>query len=434
MTRSLIKDVTTGEVKVSGFVETIRNLKWMVFIILKDESGIIQLTIEKEKMPACEIEVISTLTKGSTLSAWGTVNNSASVKKGGREILVSKIEIETIAKPYPIGPGASKEMRENWRFLELRNQKNQVLFKAESIIYGAVMEYMQTNGYTVFNTPKLLATPSESGAELFEVNYFNRKAYLAQSCQFYKQMVLQAGFEKFGEIGPAFRADKSNTNRHQTEFTVVDAEIAWPESLETVMKEQENMIKFVFSKLLSHEDLCDQIEKEFGIKISNPSFWIMTFEEAKTILQNLGIASEAKDFSPEEERVLSKVCVEKYGCEFVFVTHYPISTRPFYHRWNNEGGFTESYDLIYNGREITTGAIREHRYEVLLEQVRCKAKESQNPNLEDSLKEYIQFFEYGAVPHGGFGMGFARFVQSMFKLSNIDEATLLPRTPTRLTP
>ena len=434
MFRTLIKNVATGEVKVSGFVESVRDLKRMIFIVLRDESGNIQLTLEKCNMTENELEKISSLTMGSTLTAWGMVNNNSFVKNGGREILVSKINIETIAKPYPIGPTASKDQKANWRFIDLRSKKNLVLFKAESIIQGAFMEYMQNNGYTVFNTPKLLATPSESGAELFEVNYFNRKAYLAQSCQFYKQMVLQSGFEKFGEIGPAFRADNSNTNRHQTEFVVVDAEIAWPESLATVMNEQENMIKFVFSKLLSNENLCNEIESELGIKIKMPSFYKMAFAEAKKMLQGLGITSEAKDFSPEEEQVLCKVCTEKYGCEFVFITQYPIATRPFYHRWNNEGGFTESYDLLYNGREITTGAIREHRFETLTKQIRIKAEELKNPNLEESLKEYISFFEYGAVPHGGFGMGFARFIQSMFKLSNIDEAVLLPRTPTRLTP
>lgn len=434
MSRKLIREVTTGEVKVAGFVEKIRVLRWMIFIILRDGSGSIQLTVEKEKWSADEIEKLSMLTVGSTLSAYGMANNNDAVKNGGREIVVSKIEIESIAKPYPVGPTSLKEQKSNWRFICLRDEREQVLFKAESVIQGAFMEFMQSNGYTIFNTPKLLSTPSESGAELFEVGYFDRKAYLAQSCQFYKQMALQAGFEKFGEIGPAFRADKSNTNRHQTEFVVVDAEIAWPESLETIMDEQENMIKFVFSKVLGNKELCEKIEKYLGVKMVEPSFYRMTFEEAKQMMEGLNIKSEAKDFSPEEEKMICKMCADKYGCEFVFVTKYPIATRPFYHKWNNEGNYTESYDLLYNGREITTGAIREHRSEVLTEQIRFKAKELKNPNLEESLKDYVQFFEYGAVPHGGFGMGFARFIQSMFKLNNIDEAVLLSRTPTRLTP
>lgn len=416
-----------------GFVKSIKNTKYMLFLVLREETGEIQVSIDKSTNPEV-FNAASGLTRESTVTVWGKMVMNPHVRNGGKEFIPTKLEIETIANALPIGEESGKAAQIEHRALSMRFAKNHTAMQVTSAVEMAIYAYWNQNGYTVIHTPKLLGTPSESGAELFELEYFGNKAYLAQSNQLYKQMAIQAGFKKFAEIGPSFRADNSNTSRHQTEFTTVDCELAGPRRVEDVMEEQEKMIKFVFEALMKQKELCNRIKEHFGVEVETPVFIKMTFAEAKEIMKEMGILEEnAKDFSPEEERQICRFAKEKFGAQFVFVTEYPVSVRPFYHR-RRTAITTESYDLLFNGTEITTGAVREHRPEVLVQQIREKAEELGSSNLEKSLESYIEFFKYGSVPHGGFGMGEARFIQQLLSAESIEDVVFLSRTPNRLYP
>jgi aspartyl-tRNA synthetase len=275
-----------------------------------------------------------------------------------------------------------------------------------------------------------MSTSSESGAELFEVKYFDRKAYLAQSPQFYKQMAMASGFEKVFEVGPVFRANPSFTSRHDTEFTGYDLEMSFIESHYDIMAEEE---KFVVEMLKAAKSKYnEEVRKNFNKEIIVPKtpFPKITMAEAKKVLKKIKVPSESKgDLNPEEEKQLGAYIKEKEGHEFVFVTDYPEEIRPFYHmRHEYNPNLTKSFDLLFNGLEVTTGAQREHRYNILVRQAKEKGL-----NLEP-IKFYLNFFKYGCPPHGGLGFGPSRFLMKTLGLSNVREVTYIYRGVKRLEP
>lgn len=295
---------------------------------------------------------------------------------------------------------------------------------------AAFREYWVTHDYFEIHSPKLIATPSESGAEVFEVKYFDRKAYLAQSPQFYKQMAMAAGFEKVFEVGPVFRAEPSFTSRHATEFTGYDIEISYVQSHYDVMAEEEKTIRYVLEKVT--EKYGEEIQKTFAREVPIPTlpFPKVSMKEAKKILSDLGVSSEREgDLSPEEERRICQHIKEAQGHEFLFITEYPISVRPFYHmRDEKDSTLTKSFDLLWNGLEVTTGAQREHRYSVLMSQAKEKGMKL------EQIQFYLNFFRYGCPPHGGFGMGPNRMVMQLLNIENIRDAMFLYRGVKRLEP
>jgi aspartyl-tRNA synthetase len=277
-----------------------------------------------------------------------------------------------------------------------------------------------------------MGAASESGAELFTLDYFDGKAYLAQSPQFYKQMAMAAGFDRVFEVGPVFRANPSFTSRHDTEFTSVDVEISWIESHLDVMKWEEDWLQFVLAQV--KEKLGDRIQQTFGVEVVVPAtpFPRVTMAEAYEIVAQFGhlIERGAKgDLDPEGERLVCQHAREQFGHEFVFVTDYPISVRPFYHmRHADNPKLTKSFDLLWKGLEVTTGAQREHRYDVLMSQV---AEKGLNP---EPIRHYLDCFRFGCPPHGGYGFGLTRMLMVMLGLKNVREVTYLYRGPNRLAP
>jgi aspartyl-tRNA synthetase len=276
-----------------------------------------------------------------------------------------------------------------------------------------------------------MASASESKAELFEVKYFEGKAFLAQSPQFFKQMSQPAGFGKVFEVGPAFRADPSFTSRHATEFTSIDSEVSWIDSHEDVMTLHENLLVAGFAAVKAKHG--EELKALFDIDVIVPSapFPRIPLAEAKRIVAERGyeVPRHDDDMDPEGERQISAYVAETFGHEFVFLTDYASSIRPFYHmRHEDDPGLTKSYDLIFNGVEISTGAQREHRIEVLERQAREKGLDP------EELGFYLDFFRYGVPPHGGFGMGLSRVMMLLLHQSNLREVTYLFRGPTRLLP
>jgi aspartyl-tRNA synthetase len=293
--------------------------------------------------------------------------------------------------------------------------------------------YWAAQGFLELQTPKLMESASESGAETFSTRYFELgRAYLAQSPQFYKQMAMAAGFDRVFEIGPVFRAEPSMTPRHATEFTSVDVELSWVDSHEDVMRMEQDWLRHILTTVRAEHGPA--IERQFGVGVRVPSlpFPAMTMAEAHARLADAGhvipAVTKPGDIDPDGERLIARQMLEEQGHEFFFLTDYPVSLRPFYHmRDPNTPGVTKSFDLLWKGTEITTGAQREHRHDVL-------TRQAQEAGLGASVSYYLDFFRYGCPPHGGFGLGLARLIMLLLGLPSIREAVFLHRSPNRLRP
>jgi aspartyl-tRNA synthetase len=439
--RVLIKDLAAlpdGLVSVAGWVETVRDQKKVQFVVLRDESGAVQLvnprTVGEDGTVLADepATTISALSQGTFVRATGELKHDERVKLGGIEIRLSTLEVETAAIPEtPIAADSGIDKRMDWRFLDLREPRHTLIFRVQTTFEHALRQYWVDNGFVEIHTPKLMASASESRAELFELPYFETTAYLAQSPQIFKQMAQAAGFGRVFEIGPAFRADPSFTSRHATEFTSIDTELSWIDSHEDVMKVHEELLVAGFTAV--KEKHAEEIERLFGVEVTVPStpFPRIPLAEAKRIVAERGyqVQRDDDDMDPEGERQISAYVKETYGHEFVFLTDYASTIRPYYHmRHAEDPSITRSYDLIFNGVEISTGAQREHRVDILEQQAIEKGLSV------DELEEVLAFFRYGVPPHGGFGMGLARVLMLMLHLSNLRETTYLFRGPTRLTP
>jgi nondiscriminating aspartyl-tRNA synthetase len=434
-TRTPIKHLAAlddGPVVVSGWVDTVRDQKKVQFVVLRDESGALQLVhpIPEERDDIAE--TISALTLGDFVTVTGELKHDERVKLGGIEVKIETLVLASASLPEtPIAADSGVDKRMDWRFIDLRRPEANLIFRIQTTLEHAWRTYWVEHDFIELHTPKLMASASESKAELFEVKYFEGKAYLSQSPQFFKQMAQPAGFGKIFEVGPAFRADPSFTARHATEFTSVDSEISWIDSHEDVMKLHEELLVAGFQAVKDKHG--DEIEAAFGITVTVPTlpFPRIPLAEAKQIVAERGyeVPRADDDMDPEGERQIAAYVLEKFGHEFVFLTDYASSIRPFYHmRHADDPTLTNSYDLIFNGTEISTGAQREHRIDILIENAKAKGLDP------EELDFYLDFFRYGVPPHGGFGMGLARVLMLMLHLTNIRETTYLFRGPTRLLP
>ncbi|MRH27862.1 aspartate--tRNA(Asn) ligase [Microbacterium sp. SYP-A9085] len=431
-----------GPVSVSGWVETVRDQKKVQFVILRDETGAVQLVNpatrpaedggEQDAAALALTDTISNLAHGSFLTVTGALKHDERVKLGGLEIKIEGLDVAAAALPEtPIATDSSMDKRMDWRFLDLRQRRNNLIFRVSTTLEHAMRQYWIDRDYIEIHTPKLMSSPSESNAELFSLGYFEDKtAYLAQSPQHYKQMAQAAGFGKVFEIGDVFRADPSFTSRHATEFTSVDAEISWIDSHEDVAAMQEELLAAAIQAVKDKHG--DEIAELFGIDVVVPTlpFPRIPLTEAHRIVAERGyeIPRTDGDLDPEGERQISAHVAEAYGHEFVFITDYHAEIRPFYHMIDPATGLTRSYDLLFKGVEITTGAQREHRIDVLERQALDKGLKL------EGLAHYLDFFRYGVPPHGGFGMGLARVLMLLLGESSIREVTFLFRGPTRLAP
>ena len=426
-----------SEVVVAGFVEAIRVLKRMIFVVISDRTGALQVTIERAptgQSPSPLEQTAVGLTVGSALRARGTLVPNPAVKSGGVELLATTIDVASLAEPgLPIDEHSASDLQLDWRFLALRRPKNLLVFEVQTTVEKAMREFWTEQRFVELHSPKLMHSASESGADTFATPYFELgTAYLAQSPQFYKQMAIASGFERVFEIGPVFRAEPSLTPRHATEFTSVDVEMAWVESHDDVMRMEEEWLRHVLAAVRSEHG--EAIMRHFGVEVSVPALPMprLTMREAHALLREQGhrIAevTKAGDIDPAGERLLARWALETHGSEFIFLTDYPSSLRPFYHmRHESDASVTKSFDLMWKGIEITTGAQREHRLAEL-------TRQAEEAGLRESVSYYLDFFRYGCPPHGGFGLGLARLVMLLLGLPSIREATFLHRGPTRLTP
>ena len=431
-----------ASVTVSGWVDTVRDQKTIQFIVLHDETGAVQLVnratrTSDESAPSdpeklALTDTISSLTAGSMVTVEGVLAHDERVKLSGLEIKISALTVESLSLPeLPIARDSSSDKRMDWRFIDLRRPEARLIFQVQSELEHAMRSWWHERGFIEIHTPKLMATASESGAELFKLPYFETTAFLAQSPQFFKQMAQAAGFGQVFEIGPAFRADPSFTARHATEFTSVDMEVSWIASHHEVMDMHEQLLTYAILQVV--EKYGGRLTEAFGVQLEPPKtpFPRISLTDARMRLTQEGYKSARQDgdLDPEAERLLSALIKSETGSEFVFVLDYESSIRPFYHaRHDGNQALTKSYDLLFNGTEIATGAQREHRIKVLESQA-----EEKGLSLAD-LSSYLDFFRFGMPPHGGFGMGLARLLMLMLRQTSIRESTFLFRGPNRLAP
>lgn len=429
MERVLINELKENESsKISGWADVIRDTKYMVFVILKDRSGSIQVSIDKEKDKEI-VEKLSGILANSVLSFTGKMVKSEYVKQGGKEFLPEVVEVLSSADAIPIDSSANIDTRLDYRWIDLRSEKNNLMFHVQTAFVTGMREFLIKEDFTEIHTPKLIGAASESGSDVFEVKYFDRKAYLAQSPQFYKQMAMASGIERIFEVAPAFRAENSNTNRHTTEFTSFDLEFSYIDSYEDVMDMEERLLVAGLEKV--KEKYEDKIKELFGTEVIVPKrpFPRINLQDLyKELESRYGYnipEHDIGDMNAEAEKLTSKYAMEEFGHEFIFVTGFTKTKRAFYHMRKND--IPEGYDLIWRGTEITTGAQREHRYEILKQQAEEKG-------LGRDVEFYLEFFKYGCPPHGGFAIGVDRLTMLLLGLPSLKEEMFIFRGPSRLTP
>ncbi|MBI9009835.1 MAG: aspartate--tRNA(Asn) ligase [Tenericutes bacterium] len=423
------------EIEVSGFVDKIRDLQYVQFLILRDSSGKLQITIEKNEENQELNAIVSSIVKESTVKVKGLLLEAPKVKLRGMEMIPTAIQVTSLSEeelPIDIldyNNKSNQDLRLDNRFLDLRTERNYLIFKAQTLAEMAMREYWIKNNFIEIHSPKILGTASEGGAEVFKMDYFGKTVFLAQSPQFYKQMAMSSGFNNVFEIGPVFRAENSHTAYHATEFTSVDAEMSWIDSHHDVMDLEEAVMKNVMSSL--KESIGEDFEKIFKkpIVVPETDFPRIPFAEAKTIIQEnyKYIGEKEYDFDRKEEELICLYARKKLNSDFVFIIDYPFEARPFYHMLDKRG-LTKSFDLLYRGIEITTGAQREHRIDILKKQAEIKEIPL------ESLDFYFNFFKYGVPPHGGYGFGLGRFLMKLFDVDNIRDVTFLYRGPNRVNP
>lgn len=422
------------EITIEGFVDNIRILQYVDFLIIRDTTGKVQVTIEKNTSNEFLTKIVSTITPESTVKITGILHKNDKVKLNNMELIPTNITVtskclEELPLNYKDSKSAAIDTRLNYRFLDLRSEKNILMFKVQTCMINAMREFVIKNNFTEIHTPKIISAASESGSEVFEVNYFGRKAYLAQSPQFYKQMAMCAGFEKVFEIAPAFRAEKSNSYRHTTDFTSFDIEMSYLNNLEELMDFEENL--FIAGLKAVKEKYGKEIKELFNVEVIVPTkpFPRIKLEELYKILEKeYGYKmnyEDVGDMNAESEKLASKYVKEKYDHEFVFITDFSAKKRAFYHK--RENGIPQGADLIWKGCETTTLALRENNYETLCKQAKEKG-------LDQDVKFYLEFFKYGCPPHGGFAIGVDRITMLLLESGSLKETMFIFRGPSRLEP
>ena len=431
-----LKENIGKKVTIQGFVDNIRDTKWVDFVILRDNTGMVQITVEKSVESNKDmLDLLSTLPLESTVKVEAEVVENEKVRLNGYELIPSSIEVtSTNTEELPFNfkdlENVNLDTRIDNRYIDLRNEKNMKIFQIQSTLVRYMREYLYNNEFTEIHSPKLIGAASESGSEVFEVKYFDRKAYLAQSPQFYKQMAMAAGFNRVFEVAPCFRAENSNTNRHTTEFTSFDVEFSYINSYDDVMNLEAEMLAYAFEKV--KEKHGEDIKEIFGSELIVPTLPFPTMrlsEVYEELEKRYGYKiddSEKNDLTSEAERLVYKLAQEKFNHEFMFIVDYPAEKRAFYHM-RDENGKLQGYDLIWRGVEITTGAQREHRYDHI-------TKVAKEKGLGDDVKFYLDFFKHGCPPHGGFAIGVDRLTMLMLNLPSLKESMFLFRGPNRLNP
>lgn len=428
MKRVLVKDIPNfieKEIKIEGWVYRLRRLKSITFLVIRDRSGLVQCVIENKDSDLSKIKLESVV---SIIGIVKESNNSLNPF----EIVVKSIEIISESQELPIelnkkALNVNLDTILNNRAISLRHEKINSIFKIQNIIVQSFREFLINREFTEIFTPKIVAEGAEGGTEVFKLEYFERTAYLAQSPQFYKQMMVGAGFERVFEVAHVYRAEQHNTSRHLNEYISMDLEIGFINDETDIMNLEEELIKFM---LKSIEEKGKEYLDILNISVPkiNGAIPRMELNEAIEILNNVyGKTDLEGDLDPEGEKLICKYVKEKYGCDFIFLTNYPRRKRPMYTMPFEEEG-TRSFDLLFKGVEITTGGQRINDYNMLIKSIESKGLNPKN------YESYTEIFKYGMPKHGGLAIGLERITAQLLNLENVREASLIPRDRTRIMP
>lgn len=429
----ITQELNGQRVKVAGWVWEIKDLGGIKFLWIRDREGIVQITAPKKKVNPEIFKLIPKLKAEDVVAVEGVVNFTPKAKLGF-EVLPEKLEVLSKAEsPLPLDPTgkvkAELDTRLDNRFMDVRRPEVMAIFKIRSSVFKAVRDFFHGEGFIEVHTPKIIATATEGGTELFPMRYFERDAFLAQSPQLYKQIMMATGLDRVYEIAPIFRAEEHNTTRHLNEAWSIDAEMAFIENEEEVM----NLLERLVAHAIDHvrENNGKELET-LGFELEEPKlpFPRLSYDRALEILSDLGKTIEwGEDIDTEGEKLLGEYMMENENAPLYFLYRYPSEAKPFYiMKYDDNPEISRAFDLEYRGVEITSGGQREHRVDVLVEQIREKGL---NP---DSFEFYLRAFRYGMPPHGGFGLGAERLIKQMLDLNNIREVILFPRDRRRLTP
>ncbi|MFN4046083.1 MAG: aspartate--tRNA(Asn) ligase [Acidilobaceae archaeon] len=425
-----------SRVKVCGWVHRIRDLGGVKFVIVRDRTGFLQTVFKRGEVPGDVMRLADSLREECVVCVDGVLRRAPTregfeVSALGLNVLSYPVEPLPLEVHSSLSAGLSTRLRYRW--IDARNPKVSAVFMVKSWVARKFRDYYSSRGFVEIFTPKIVASGTESGADVFPVLYFDRTAYLAQSPQFYKQFAVIAGFERVFEVGPVFRAEPHHTVRHLNEYHSLDIEIGFINSFHDVMNYVEGFFKKLAEDSVKEEEI-KRIMEDFNvepIKIPEEGAPRIPIRKVYEILEEEygKKIPPGEDLDSEGERLLGSYVREKYGSVLVFVTEYPWKVRPFYTmRKEDEPNWTYGFDLLMRGLEVVTGGQREHRYEMLKKNLADKGL-----RYED-FQYYLEFFKYGAPPHGGAGMGLERITMQMLGLQNVREARLLPRDTERITP
>ena len=424
--KELSGDDDGKKVIVAGWVEDIRNLGSIAFIILRDRRGTLQITTFKKQHKEIFEKLVS-LNRESVISVRGICKANEKVRNG-YEIIPEKVEILSLADaPLPMGVvdkvNVEMDTRLDNRFIDLRREEVRAIFLIRDSLINSAREFLRKNGFIEVHTPKIIASASEGGTNLFRVRYFEKDAYLAQSPQLYKQMLMATGLDRVYEIGWYFRAEEHNTRRHLNESTAIDIEMAFIKNEGDVMKILERLVQHICKRIYKMEELSI-----LNVDIRVPSLPLprLKYEDVLDILKEKGFELQwGEDLGSEEERAIGEVMREE-DKDFYFITKYPLDAKPFYTM--PDGDLSRSFDLGCKGIEIASGSQRIHNYELLKERI------EKNGLKPEDFQDYLKAFKYGMPPHGGFGMGIERLLMALLDIKNVRECILFPRDRTRLRP
>lgn len=424
----------TGEnagktIRMEGSIHTIRDMGDVAFVILRKSEGLVQCVYEEGRTAT----PLSQLKEESAVRVTGVVSEESRAPHGFELRLT---EIEVLSQPAEVLPIAiskwklntSLETKLSLRPITLRNPMERAKFRIQEGIVRGFRDFLHSEGFTEIRTPKIVARGAEGGSNVFKLDYFNKKAELGQSPQFYKQTMVGV-YDRVFEVAPVFRAEKHNTTRHLNEYTSMDFEMGYIDSFEEIMEMETGMLQYTF----------DLLKKEYAqelkmLKTDLPdvsNIPTVRFDQAKELVAEKydRKIKNPYDLEPEEEVLIGRYFKEEYGSDFVFVTHYPSKKRPFYAMEDPaDDRYTLSFDLLFRGLEITTGGQRIHDYETII-----KKMEARGMNPED-ISSYLMIFQYGMPPHGGLGIGLERLTMRLLDEANVRETTLFPRDVTRLEP
>ncbi len=418
------ENVYGSKIRIAGWVEDIRNLGGIAFIIIRDRTGRMQVTSIKKENPEIFSELTS-LTRESVISVSGTCQKNERVMNGW-ELMPEEISVFSKAEtPLPMGVidkvNVDFDTRLDNRIIDLRRDEVKAIFMIRHSFIGYASEFLRKKGFIEVHTPKISSASSEGGTEVFKINYFDRDAYLVQSPQLYKQMLMASGLDKVYEIAWYFRAEEHDTSRHLNESTAIDMEMSFIEDEEDVMRIAEEMTDYAIQKILDENSREIEI---LNIEIDMPSlpYPRISYDEVVEILQKEIEFKWGDDLGTDEENILA----EKLDYEIYFIKKFPLEAKPFYAM--PSGKYARAFDLEYRGMEIASGAQRIHGYDML-----TKRMEEKGLNIEN-FSDYLKPFRYGMPPHGGFGYGIERFLMRLLNLGNIRECILFPRDRKRLRP